>query len=105
MKNADVVMENFRTGIMDKLDLGWVVAREHNPKLIFASASGWGSSGPYAARPGQDLLIQARSGMMKITGTEGMPAVPVGVSAADHHGGMIFSAAILAALVRQGRTG
>ena len=46
MKNADVVMENFRTGIMDKLDLGWVVAREHNPKLIFASASGWGSSGP-----------------------------------------------------------
>ncbi len=105
MKRADVVMENFRPGIMDKLGLGWEIARELNPKLIYASASGWGSSGPYATRPGQDLLIQARSGLMKISGTENMPATPVGVSAADHHGGMIYSAAILAALVRQGRTG
>ena len=105
MKDADVVMENFRPDIMDRLGLGWETARAANPRLIFASASGWGSSGPYASRPGQDLLIQARSGLAMITGSVTAPPTPVGVSVADHHGAMVFSAAILAALVRQGRTG
>ncbi len=105
MGDADVVMENFRPGIMDRLGLGCEQARAANPRLIFASASGWGSSGPYATRPGQDLLIQARSGLAMITGSVSAPPTPVGVSAADHHGAVLFSGAILAALVRQGRTG
>ncbi len=105
MADTDVVMENFRPGIMDRLGLGYDGARAANPRLIFASASGWGSSGPYATRPGQDLLIQARSGLAMITGSTSAPPTPVGVSAADHHGATVFAAAILAALVRQGRTG
>jgi crotonobetainyl-CoA:carnitine CoA-transferase CaiB-like acyl-CoA transferase len=105
VQGADVVMENFRPGIMDRLGLGWETARRLNPRLIFASASGWGSSGPYVARPGQDLLIQARSGLAMITGSGSMPPIAVGVSIADHHGAVVFSGAILAALVRQGRTG
>ncbi len=105
MKDADVVMENFRPDIMDRLGLGWETARAANPRLIFASASGWGSSGPYVSRPGQDLLIQARSGLAMITGSQSAPPTPIGVSATDHHGGVVFASAILAALVRQGRTG
>ena len=105
MKDADVVMENFRPDIMGRLGLGWETARAANPRLIFASASGWGSSGPYVSRPGQDLLIQARSGLAMITGSKSAPPTPVGVSATDHHGGVVFASAILAALVRQGRTG
>ena len=105
MAEADVVMENFRPDIMERLGLGYETAKAANPRLIFASASGWGASGPYSKRPGQDLLIQARSGLGMITGTQSSPPTPVGVSAVDHHGAMVFAASILAALVRQGRTG
>jgi crotonobetainyl-CoA:carnitine CoA-transferase CaiB-like acyl-CoA transferase len=102
---ADVVMENFRPGVMDRLGLGYEAVRELNPRVVYASASGWGSSGPYAERPGQDLLLQAFSGLMQITGDDASPPCPVGVSAADHHGAMTLAAAILGALVRQQRTG
>ena len=65
---ADVVAENFRPGVMEKLGLGYEALKARKPDLIFASASGYGPDGPYAERPGQDLLAQALFGMMAITG-------------------------------------
>jgi crotonobetainyl-CoA:carnitine CoA-transferase CaiB-like acyl-CoA transferase len=102
---ADVVMENFRPGIMERLGLGYDSVQALNPRVVYASASGWGSTGPYAQRPGQDLLVQAFSGLMQITGDENSPPCPVGVSAVDHHGASTMACAILGALLRQQRTG
>ena len=102
---ADVVAENFRPGVMEKLGLGYEDLKAKNPALIFASASGYGRDGPYAERPGQDLLIQAMSGLMAITGSRQGGARAVGVSAADHHGAALLAMGILAALVGRLRSG
>ena len=71
---ADVIAENFRPGTMDKLGLGYETLRQRRPDLIYASASGYGPDGPYAQRPGQDLLAQALFGIMAITPTGNRPA-------------------------------
>ncbi|MDP6351335.1 MAG: CoA transferase [Alphaproteobacteria bacterium] len=102
---ADVICENFRPGVMDKLGYGYQAARAINPAIVYAAASGFGPDGPYRDRPGQDLVIQAMSGLAHITGSADQPPTAVGVSAADHHGAQILAMAILAALVRRGRTG
>jgi crotonobetainyl-CoA:carnitine CoA-transferase CaiB-like acyl-CoA transferase len=102
---ADVVSENFRPGVMDKLGLGYDALKARRPGLIYASASGYGPDGPYADKPGQDLLAQALFGMMTITGQAATGPRPVGVSAIDHHGAALFAMGILAAIVRQRRTG
>jgi crotonobetainyl-CoA:carnitine CoA-transferase CaiB-like acyl-CoA transferase len=102
---ADVVAENFRPGVLEKLGLGYEDARLIKPDIIYASASGYGQDGPYANRPGQDLLIQAMSGLATITGTPSSGPRAVGVSAVDHHGAALFAAGILAALLRRERTG
>jgi crotonobetainyl-CoA:carnitine CoA-transferase CaiB-like acyl-CoA transferase len=102
---ADVVTENFRPGVMEKLGLGYEDLKAKNPALIYASASGYGPDGPYAERPGQDLLIQAMSGLMAITGSRKEGARAVGVSAVDHHGAALLAMGILAALVGRLRTG
>ena len=105
LKKADVLAENFRPGVMAKLGLGYDELRAENPRLVYASASGFGQSGPYVQRPGQDLLIQALSGLAAITGDTQDRARSVGVSVADHHGATIFAMAILAALVARNQTG
>jgi crotonobetainyl-CoA:carnitine CoA-transferase CaiB-like acyl-CoA transferase len=102
---ADVVAENFRPGVMEKLGLGCDALRARKPSLIYASATGYGPDGPYAERPGQDLLAQALFGLMAITGQAATGPRPVGVSAIDHHGAALFAMGILAALVRRARTG
>jgi crotonobetainyl-CoA:carnitine CoA-transferase CaiB-like acyl-CoA transferase len=102
---ADVVAENFRPGVMEKLGLGYEALKRRKPSLIYASATGYGPDGPYAERPGQDLLAQALFGMMAITGQAATGPRPVGVSAIDHHGAALFAMGILAALVRRARTG
>lgn len=102
---ADVVAENFRPGVMDKLGFGCDALRRRKPSLIYASASGYGPDGPYAQRPGQDLLAQALFGLMAITGQHASGPRPVGVSAVDHHGAALFAMGILAALLRRERTG
>jgi crotonobetainyl-CoA:carnitine CoA-transferase CaiB-like acyl-CoA transferase len=102
---ADVVAENFRPGVMDKLGFGYDELKRRKPSLIYASASGYGPDGPYAQRPGQDLLAQALFGMMAITGQREAGPRPVGVSVIDHHGGALFAMGILAALLRRERTG
>jgi crotonobetainyl-CoA:carnitine CoA-transferase CaiB-like acyl-CoA transferase len=104
-ERADVVTENFRPGVMEKLGLGYEALKHRNPALIYASATGYGPDGPYAKRPGQDLLAQALFGLMAITGQAASGPRPVGVSAVDHHGAALFALGILAALVRRARTG
>src|SRR5256884_7122769 len=102
---ADVVAENFRPGVMDRLGFGYDALRRRKPSLIYASASGYGPEGPYAQRHGQDLLAQALFGLMAITGQQATGPRPVGVSAVDHHGAALFAMGILAALLRRERTG
>jgi crotonobetainyl-CoA:carnitine CoA-transferase CaiB-like acyl-CoA transferase len=102
---SDVIAENFRPGVLDKLGLGFEAARQIKPDIIYAAASGYGADGPYVNRPGQDLLVQALSGLATITGTREHGPRAVGVSAVDHHGAALLAAGILAALVAKGRTG
>ena len=103
--SSDVLAENFRPGVLDKLGLGYEDARAIKPDIIYATASGFGSDGPYVNRPGQDLIVQALSGLATITGTRADGPRAVGVSAVDHHGAALFAAGILAALLRRERTG
>jgi crotonobetainyl-CoA:carnitine CoA-transferase CaiB-like acyl-CoA transferase len=105
LATADVVAENFRPGVMEKLGFGYEAVRAMNPGVVYASASGYGADGPYRDRPGQDLLVQAMSGLAASTGSaEGDPH-PVGTSVVDHHGATLLALGILAALVARARTG
>ncbi|AZO41760.1 CoA transferase [Mesorhizobium sp. M7D.F.Ca.US.005.01.1.1] len=103
--SADVVMENFRPGVFAKLGFDDEALRVINPNLIFASASGFGATGPMALKPGQDLLAQARSGLMSVTGTPQRGPTPVGAAIVDQHGGALLAMGILGALVRRLRDG
>jgi crotonobetainyl-CoA:carnitine CoA-transferase CaiB-like acyl-CoA transferase len=105
VNTADVVAENFRPGVMEKLGLGYAALKARKPDLIFASASGYGPDGPYVEKPGQDLLAQALFGMMAITGQAATGPRPAGASVIDHHGAALFAMGILAALLRRERTG
>jgi crotonobetainyl-CoA:carnitine CoA-transferase CaiB-like acyl-CoA transferase len=102
---ADVVAENFRPGVMEKLGFGCETLRQRKPSLIYAAASGYGPDGPYAERPGQDLLAQALFGMMAITGQAATGPRPAGASIIDHHGAALFALGIVSALLRRARTG
>ncbi len=104
IKTADVVSENYRPGVMKNFGLDYDAVKAIKPDIIYASASGYGQSGPYVDRPGQDLLIQAMAGIAAITGTKD-GARTVGVSAVDHHGAALLAMGILAAIVRKERTG
>lgn len=102
---ADVVVENFRPGVMDKLGLGYQALREVNPRIIYASASGWGSDGPYAKRPGQDLLVQGLSGAVFASGRKSDGPVAIGTALSDQLGALHLVYAILAALYYRERSG
>lgn len=102
---ADVVTENYRPGIMERLGFGYEALKLRKPSLIYASASGYGPDGPYAERPGQDLLAQALFGIMAITGQPQTGPRPVGASIIDHHAASLFALGIVAALNRRQRTG
>src|SRR6476660_134935 len=102
---ADVVAENFRPGVMEKLGFGYETLKQRKPGLIYASASGYGPDGPYADKPGQDLLAQALFGIMAITGQAATGPRPAGASVIDHHGAALFALGIIAAIVRRQRTG
>ncbi|MCP1117272.1 CaiB/BaiF CoA transferase family protein [Robbsia andropogonis] len=105
VKDADVLMENFRPGAMGRLGLGHDALKAINPRLIYASASGYGGSGPYAAKPGQDLLLQALSGLAARTGRADGPPTAVGPVVVDQHAAVIYVMSILAALFNRERTG
>jgi crotonobetainyl-CoA:carnitine CoA-transferase CaiB-like acyl-CoA transferase len=102
---ADVMIQNFRPGVIERLGLGYAEARELNPRLIYAGISGYGEDGPWAGLPGQDLLAQAVSGLMWLNGDAGQAPQPVGLSIADLLAGHALVEGVLAALVRRGITG
>jgi crotonobetainyl-CoA:carnitine CoA-transferase CaiB-like acyl-CoA transferase len=103
IESADVVVENFRPGVLEKLGYGYESIRKRKPDIVYASATGLGADGPEAARPGQDLLMQARSGLVAVTGGN-CPTV-VGAAVVDQHGASLLAMGILAAFVRKLQTG
>jgi crotonobetainyl-CoA:carnitine CoA-transferase CaiB-like acyl-CoA transferase len=105
VETADVMVENFRPGVMDRLGLGYEAVRMLNPRLIYAAGSGYGSDGPYRHLPGQDLLIQAISGLAANTGTEEHGPTISAAAVVDQHSASLLAMGILAALVSRGRTG
>jgi crotonobetainyl-CoA:carnitine CoA-transferase CaiB-like acyl-CoA transferase len=105
VENADVLVQNFRPGVMERLGLGWDEVSKLNPRLIYASASGYGEASPYRDRPGQDLLMQAFSGLASISGRAGQPPTPVGTAVIDQHGAALLAMGVLAALLERARTG
>jgi crotonobetainyl-CoA:carnitine CoA-transferase CaiB-like acyl-CoA transferase len=102
---ADVVLENFRPGTMERLGLGYESLRSINPRLVYCAISGFGESGPEASRPGYDLIVQGESGVMDITGFPDGPPVKVGNSIADLVAGMSAAQGITLALLARARTG
>lgn len=102
---VDVVVENFRPGVMDRLGLGYDDFAALNPGIIFASSSGYGQSGPYRDRPGQDLLVQALAGTLQLTGRRSDPPTACGIGISDEYTGLHLVVAILAALSHRQATG
>ncbi len=102
---ADVVLENFRPGTMERLGFGFAALRKLNPRLIYWSISGFGESGPEASRPGYDLIVQGESGVMDLTGFADGPPVKVGNSVADLVSGMAAAHGVTLALLSRARTG
>jgi CoA:oxalate CoA-transferase len=105
ISKADVLVQNFRPGVIERLGLDYEAVSAINPRLVYCSISGYGEKGPWVARPGQDLLAQARSGVMWLNGDEGQGPVPFGLAIGDMLAGADAAQGILAALVRRGVTG
>ena len=102
---ADVILENFRPGVMERMGYGWDSLHAQYPKLIYGAVSGFGHTGPEAKRPAYDMVVQARGGVMSITGEKGRDPVRVGASIGDIVAGMYLSQGVLAALFDRERTG
>lgn len=105
LATADVVVENFRPGTMEKLGYGWEQLRLRYPRLIYAAASGFGHTGPYSKRAAYDMVVQAMGGVMSITGHPGQPPVRVGTSIGDITAGLFTAIGINAALLHRATTG
>lgn len=102
---ADVVLQNFRPGVIERQGFGYADVRALNPGVVYGSISGYGEDGPWVDLPGQDLLAQARSGLLWLTGSAGDPPMAMGLAAADMMAGNALAQGVLAALVRKARTG
>ena len=102
---ADVLVENFRPGVMARLGLSWDVLHARHPRLIYAAASGFGQTGPDAAKPAYDMIVQAMGGIMSVTGWPGGKPTRVGTSIGDITAGLFTVAGILSALHHRHRTG
>jgi crotonobetainyl-CoA:carnitine CoA-transferase CaiB-like acyl-CoA transferase len=105
VERADVLVENFRPGVLNRLGLGWEVLREANPRLVYCAISGFGQDGPMRDRPAYDQVVQGLSGMMSVTGTSETGPFRAGYPVADTLGGMTAAFAIASALVYRDRTG
>jgi crotonobetainyl-CoA:carnitine CoA-transferase CaiB-like acyl-CoA transferase len=103
--HADVLIENFRPGVMKKLGLDWDVVRKINPRLVYGSVTGYGTTGPWISKPGQDLLAQSMSGISWLSGNADDGPVPMGLAVADLTASAHLVQGILACLVRRGITG
>ena len=105
LKDADVMIHNFRPGVMERIGLGWEIAHEINPRLVYGVVSGYGTSGPWVGKPGQDLLVQSLTGMPWLSGDESQPPVPAGFAVLDITCGNHLVQGVMAALLRRERTG
>lgn len=104
-RTADVVVQNFRPGVLDRLGYGYEDFRAVNDRIIYCSGSGYGESGPYVSRPGQDMLLQGLTGVASATGRADQPPVPLGAGLADQIGSMNMVYAILSALLWRAKSG
>jgi formyl-CoA transferase/CoA:oxalate CoA-transferase len=104
IKKSDVLVENFRPGTMEKLGLAYDQVKELNPKIIYASISGFGQDGPYRLLPGFDQVLQGMGGLMSITGEANGPPIKVGIAVADIAGGMFAAYGIMVALFNRERS-
>lgn len=102
---ADVMIQNFRPGVIDRLGLDYESVRGDNPRLVYAEVTGYGKKGLWREKPGQDLLAQSLSGLTWLNGNDGQPPMPMGLSVADLFAGAHLVQGILACLVRRGVTG
>ena len=105
LEKADVVVENFRPGTMEKLGYGWETLHARYPQLIYAAASGFGHTGPNSKDPAYDMVMQGQGGIMSITGNEGQPPSRVGMSIGDIGAGLYTAVAVNAAIVHRLKTG
>ncbi|WP_437919022.1 CaiB/BaiF CoA transferase family protein [Sphingobacterium sp. LRF_L2] len=102
---ADVITHNFRPGVMEKIGLDYANARVLNPKIIYATVTGYGQEGPWAKKPGQDLLVQSMSGLTWLSGSDGDNPTPFGLAVIDMYCATHLTQGILAALLKRARTG
>ncbi len=102
---ADILLENFRPGVLDRLGLGYEALAALNPGLVYCSISGYGQEGPYAQKGAFDVTVQAMSGLMSVTGEEGAPPVKAGVPVGDFGAGLYAVVCILAAVHKRHATG
>jgi CoA:oxalate CoA-transferase len=105
LERADVLVENFRPGAMERLGYGWESLHRRYPRLIYAAASGFGRTGPYARRPAYDMVVQGMGGIMSLTGTPDGPPTRVGSSIGDITAGLFTAVGVNAALFERSRTG
>lgn len=105
LSRSDVILENYRPGVMERLGYGWEDLHTKYPKLIYGAVSGFGHSGPDSQRPAYDMVVQARGGVMSITGERDREPVRVGASIGDIAAGMFLAQGILAALLHRQQTG
>jgi crotonobetainyl-CoA:carnitine CoA-transferase CaiB-like acyl-CoA transferase len=105
VRTADVLVENFRAGVKRRLRIDWETLREHNPRLVYASISGFGQDGPYADRPGVDQIAQGLGGLMSVTGPPGSGPWRAGIAISDTAAGALLAQGVLAALLARERTG
>jgi crotonobetainyl-CoA:carnitine CoA-transferase CaiB-like acyl-CoA transferase len=105
VKDADIVVENFRPGVMDKLGFSYEALNAINPGIIYCSATGWGPDGPYVSRPGQDLLVQGLSGAAMASGKKSDGPVAIGTALSDQLGALHIVYSVLAALYYRTQSG
>lgn len=105
VRETDVVLENFRPGVMERFGLGYEALKEERPDLIYATGSGFGADSPYRHLPGQDLLLQARTGLATVTGRADQGPVAAGAAVVDQHAASLLAMGVLGALFHRGRTG
>jgi crotonobetainyl-CoA:carnitine CoA-transferase CaiB-like acyl-CoA transferase len=105
VRGADVLVENFRAGVKRRLRIDWETLRDVNPRLVYASISGFGQDGPYAERPGVDQIAQGLGGLMSVTGPPGSGPWRAGIAISDTASGVLLAQGVLAALWARERTG
>jgi len=105
ISQADVMIQNFRPGVIERLGFGYEDVKKVNPRIVYGSASGYGTAGPWKDRPGQDLLAQAISGLPWLNGSKNQPPIPIGIAVADIFTSAHLAQGVTALLLRRERTG